>query len=49
MVPIPLVSGVVAGSMDDSRYEFVNFETDEIIAEMQTFIGKLMSVNREQK
>jgi hypothetical protein len=35
--------------MDDSRYEFVNFETDEIISDMQTFIGKLMIVNSRAK
>jgi len=41
----PLAPGVVAGSMDFERYEFVNFEVHEIIQDMQDFMGRLETVN----
>jgi hypothetical protein len=41
----PLAPGVVAGTMDPERHEFVNFETDQVIEDMQGFIDRLRGVN----
>jgi hypothetical protein len=41
----PLAPGVVAGHMDASVYEFVNFNVDDIVSDMQIFIDLLHTVN----
>ena len=45
----PLAPGVVAGEMTEKDYEFVNFGTNEVVADMQSFIDKLLTVNRNAK
>ena len=45
----PLAPGVVAGEMSADRYEFVNFDVNEVVADMQAFIGKLLQVNPDAK
>ncbi len=45
----PLAPGVVAGEMSVERYEFVNFGVNEVVADMQAFIGKLLQVNPDAK
>ena len=41
----PLAPGVAAGEMDGSRYEFVNFDVDEVIADLDQFFGRLSDIN----
>lgn len=41
----PLAPGVAAGAMDSSVYEFVNFEVQDVIADLESFIDKLERVN----
>jgi hypothetical protein len=41
----PIAPGVVAGEIDLERYEFVNFGADEIVADMQSFVDRLHTVN----
>jgi hypothetical protein len=41
----PLAPGVAAGTMDFSRYEFVNFSAAETAADLQAFFGKLLRIN----
>lgn len=41
----PLAPGVVAGYMDAGAYEFVNFNVDDIVSDMQIFIDLLHTVN----
>jgi hypothetical protein len=41
----PLAPGVVASGKDRSHYEFVNFDVNEVVADMQTFIDQLRHVN----
>ena len=45
----PLAPGVVAGEMSADRYEFVNFGVNDVVADMQSFIGKLLQVNTNAK
>ena len=42
----PLAPGVVAGEMSADQYEFVNFGVNEVVADMQCFIDRLLAVNR---
>jgi hypothetical protein len=41
----PLAPGVVAGRMDASRYEFVNFSAADVTADLETVLGRLNGVN----
>lgn len=41
----PLAPGVVAGSFDPEIYEFVNFDADEVVADLRSFIRRLRAVN----
>jgi len=41
----PLAPGVVAGEMDASRYEWVNFNVAEVMADLDAFIVKLTAIN----
>jgi hypothetical protein len=41
----PLAPGVVAGGMDPARYEFVNFQVGEVIADLDAFLARLRGVN----
>ena len=41
----PLAPGTVAGTADPERYEFVNFEVEEVVADMQAFLDGIRGVN----
>ncbi len=41
----PLAPGVVAGEMNSSRYEFVNFSVSDVVVDMQSFMDRLLRVN----
>lgn len=41
----PLAPGVVAGEMDASRYEWVNFGIAEVMADLDAFIVRLAAIN----
>lgn len=41
----PLAPGAVAGGMDEHQYEFVNFETHDVISDLEGFISRINSVN----
>jgi len=41
----PLAPGVVAGAMDEAAYEFVNFTTAEVLADLRAFRAALRAVN----
>jgi len=41
----PLAPGVVAGSFDPERYEFINFGVADVEADLLTFLGKLKKRN----
>jgi hypothetical protein len=41
----PLAPGVAAGGMDEQHYEFVNFETHDVIADLEAFISRIQTVN----
>jgi hypothetical protein len=41
----PLAPGVVAGSMDAARYEFVNFTASEVRDDLGAFLTRLAAVN----
>ncbi|WP_410209863.1 GSCFA domain-containing protein [Aquirhabdus sp.] len=45
----PLAPGVVAGEMDTTRYEFVNFQVADVVADLKGFIGRLLGVNPKAK
>lgn len=45
----PLAPGVAAGSMDESIYEFVNFETHEVIEDLEYFLAELAQINPAAK
>ena len=45
----PLAPGVIAGEMSAEKYEFVNFDVNEVIADLQGFIDKLFAVNPDAK
>jgi GSCFA family/Polysaccharide biosynthesis enzyme WcbI len=45
----PLAPGVLAGEMDRERYEFINFEVRDVVADLQLFIGQLFAVNPSAK
>jgi hypothetical protein len=42
---LPLVPGVAGGTWDPERYEFVNFEVEEIASDMIAFVDCLRGVN----
>jgi GSCFA family len=42
---LPLAPGVAGGSWDPSRYEFINFEVEDITNDMIAFVDRLRSVN----
>lgn len=46
---LPLAPGVVAATRNLARYEFVNFQTHEIIADLATFVKRLAYVNPRAK
>jgi hypothetical protein len=41
----PLAPGVVAGEMDPAAYEFVNFSTAEVLADLHAFHAALRAIN----
>lgn len=45
----PLAPGVVGGEMSADQYEFVNFGVNEVVADLQGFIDKLISINPAAK
>jgi hypothetical protein len=42
---LPLAPGVVAGEMDPDRYEFVNFDANEVEADLASAVQRIRSVN----
>lgn len=45
----PLCPGVAGGAFDASRHEFVNFDVDAIVSDMNAFIARLREVNRRAR
>jgi hypothetical protein len=45
----PLAPGVVAGEMDQARYEFVNFDVRDVVIDLQNFLDKLAVINPNAK
>ncbi len=45
----PLAPGVEAGLMDSMKYEFVNFETHDVVSDLEYFIERLAEVNPRAK
>jgi hypothetical protein len=45
----PLAPGVVAGEMDHERYEFINFGVNEVVSDLQHFIGHLARINADAR
>ncbi|WNC11777.1 GSCFA domain-containing protein [Pseudomonas coleopterorum] len=45
----PIAPGVAGGTYDPSKYEFLNLETADIIADLEKFIGHLSEVNPKAK
>jgi GSCFA family len=45
----PLPPGVSGGEMNDQRYEFINFEVKEVVADLQLFINQLSMINPSAK
>ncbi|KTC34977.1 hypothetical protein AO269_21120 [Pseudomonas putida] len=45
----PIAPGVAGGTYDPSKYEFLNLETADIIADLEKFIGHLSEVNPNAK
>ncbi|KAA3525435.1 hypothetical protein DXM29_16515 [Agrobacterium tumefaciens] len=45
----PIAPGVVAGEIDDTRYEFRNFSEAEIINDMENVIDKIRRINSSIK
>jgi hypothetical protein len=41
----PMAPGVVAGEMDTARYEFVNFQVADVVADLRAFLTRLRAVN----
>jgi hypothetical protein len=41
----PLAPGVAAGYMDPNKYEFVNFETHDIVKDIEAFLSRLETIN----
>ena len=41
----PLAPGVVAGTPDAERYEFVNFDVRDVVVDLQTVLARLRNVN----
>lgn len=45
----PLAPGVVANGNDFTRYEFVNFDIDEVTRDVETFLEQLSTINPKCK
>ena len=45
----PIAPGVVAGSFDESKYEFINLSVNDIIEDLQLFFKLLQGVNKHAK
>ena len=41
----PVAPGVIAGERTPSDYEFINFEAEDVIADLEAFLAKLRGVN----
>jgi hypothetical protein len=41
----PLAPGVIAGTSNAERYEFVNFQVRDVVVDLQAFLARLRSVN----
>ena len=41
----PLAPGVAGGEMDSSRYEFINFRVEDVVADLEHFLTLLRQVN----
>ncbi len=45
----PLCPGVLGGTFDKKRHEFVNLDVEDVVKDMTTFIAELRAVNREAR
>ena len=45
----PLAPGVAGGQMDASRYEFINFQVQDVIADLEHFLTLLQGVNPQAR
>ena len=45
----PLAPGVVAGTLDEARHEFVNFTTAQVASDLERFLARLAGVNARAK
>ncbi len=45
----PLCPGVAGGVFDHARHEFINFDVDAIVADMNAFFERLRAVNRRAR
>ncbi len=45
----PLCPGVAGGDFDKSKHEFVNFDVDAIVSDMNAFLERLRGVNRRPR
>ncbi len=45
----PLCPGVAGGVFDDSRHEFVNFDVESIVGDMNAFLARLRNVNQDAR
>ena len=45
----PLAPGVAGGEFDPAKYEFVNFGVNEVVSDLQSFIGRLRGVKAGAK
>ncbi|MFA5171093.1 MAG: GSCFA domain-containing protein [Sulfuriferula sp.] len=45
----PLAPGVVAGAMNPREHEFINFNTQDVIGDLQAFINRLLRINPAAK
>ncbi len=46
---LPTCPGTIAGTYDDSKYEFHNFTHAEVLADTEEFIAQALSINPEMK
>ncbi|GAC1562568.1 MAG: GSCFA domain-containing protein [Beijerinckiaceae bacterium] len=45
----PICPGVLGGSFDRKRHEFLNLDVDDVVADMSAFIAELRAVNPEAR
>ena len=45
----PVCPGVLGGSFDKRRYDFLNLDVEDVVADMTTFVSELRAVNPEAR